>query len=288
MIPDDFECCVDYHYHQNNSIGSARGGSMHSLSILAGTGMKDLFTNPLLKGSPYTFQKAQNAEVDTPYGSVPVTSLLLNDKDGSEHRLRFIHRHHGVVTTPPHNIDYRANIHAATSLDVNTVLTIHSVGSLVSGFPPGSLGMACDMMDFSGIVSTFHDDDAVHVDVSRHFSHPLGEVVRSILQQAQPEVEVAQVVAQMTGPQFETRAEVEVLFRLGATAVGMTLSPEAKLLAELQIRQVALLASSNWASGRNPAGPDAQIAHHRVEDEAERTHGLIWDCILALLDAQIP
>ncbi len=247
--------------------------------------MKKLFANPSIEGSSYIVQSSLEEVVDTPNGPVPIHSLILDGKDGSEHRLRFIHRHHGVGTTPPHSINFRANAQAATLLDEDVVLTIHSIGSMAPNFPPGSLGMASDMIDFSGVVSTFHDDDAVHADISRHFSHPAGDIVRTILQQAQPGVDVDQIVAQMTGPQFETRAEIDALYRLGATTVGMTLSPEAKLLAELQIQQIALLASSNWASGKDPAGPDTQIAHHQVEGEAERAHELIWNCIFALLDS---
>lgn len=253
--------------------------------------MKQLSANPSLEHTGFVASNIEQENIGTPYGGVPVEKLMLSDERGGEHGLVFIHRHHGEGTTPPHMIEHRANIMAAGSFQPVALVTIHAIGSLASDFPPGSLGMAADVLDLTGVVSTFHDDDATHAPLSNRFSSALRDLVRPSLVEGQRSSDVEadllldHVVAQMSGPQFETTAEIEALHRLGATTVGMTLSPEARLAAELGLPQLALLVSSNWATGRDPAGPDAEIDHHSVEDEASRLQHLIWKCITTLLDA---
>ena len=259
---------------------------MKNLSIIGGTGMKSLFEHPLLEGSGFQLINRESVSVSTEYGSVPVTQLTLSS-GSEEHALNFIHRHHGPGVTPPHSVNYRANVTAAASSQPEAMLTIQSVGSLVPGLPPGTLGFAADILNLTGTVSTFHDDDAVHVDLSNHFRKELRDYLRPILMEQEintgAELFLDNVVAQMNGPQFETIAEVRALHILGATLVGMTLSPEARLVAELGLPQIGLVVSSNWASGFDPAGPDAAIDHESVEDKATQLHVLIWRCILALL-----
>ncbi len=255
--------------------------------------MKRLSEKPLLRHTRFVASDFEQQNVETPYGVVPVEKLILADDRGAEHGLVFIHRHHGKGTTPPHMIDYRANINAAASFQPTVLVTVHAVGSLSSKFPPGSLGLAADVLDLTGMVSTFHDENATHAPLSNHFGSALRDLVRPILVEGQQTSDVEadllldHIVAQMSGPQFETAAEIEALHRLGATTVGMTLSPEARLVAELELPQLGLLVSSNWATGRDPAGPDAEIDHHSVENEASRLQHLVWKCITTLLDADV-
>jgi 5'-methylthioadenosine phosphorylase len=268
---------------------------MQSISIIGGTGMKKLLDSPFLEGSGIELIANNGFIVETDFGEVPVDRLTMGTKEG-KFGLTFIHRHHGEdgKTTPPHKVNYRANVSAAAAASPEFVLTIHSVGTLIEGLPPGSLGLAADIIDFTGIVSTFHDDDAVHFDISNHFRPTLRTQLHPLITQSQSGISfgkggqvVEHIVAQMPGPQFETVAEIEALFRLGATTVGMTLSPEARLVCEKKLGQVALLVASNWAVGRHPDGPDIKVDHESVEAQAERLHKLIWQSITTLINGCI-
>ena len=90
-------------------------------------------------------------------------------------------------------------------------------------------------------------------------------------------------MAQCVGPQFESIAEIDALERLGAHAVGMTLGPESRLLSETGTPHVSLVCSSNWASGREPGDPSAQIDHHSVEAIASTMRLHVTECLLSLL-----
>lgn len=259
---------------------------MRSISIIGGTGMKKLFTHPHYLEFGFSEVLSQNIRVQTTYGNVPATIQIL-EKEGEQFQLQFIHRHHGLGTTPPHSLNHQANVTAANEGSPKMVLSIHSVGTLVRSFPPGTLGVASDYIDLSGRVSTFHNDDAVHTDLTDHFRPEFREELRPLLSEQQQETDVIleyeHVHAQMYGPQFETHGEIRALGILGATVVGMTMVPEAKLIAELGLPQLALLVSSNWAAGCDPRGKDVPVDHHLVEDQAKKLHSLIWRAILTML-----
>ena len=93
-------------------------------------------------------------------------------------------------------------------------------------------------------------------------------------------------MAQCIGPQFESPHEIDAIERLGANVVGMTLGPEQRLVSETGIPHVSLLCSSNWAAGRTPGEPDAEIDHESVDSMASNMRDLVSHCIIALLSGE--
>ena len=67
----------------------------------------------------------------------------------------------------------------------------------------------------------------------------------------------------------------------------MTLGPEQRLVSETGIPHVSLLCSSNWASGRTPGEPDAEIDHESVDSMASNMRDLVSHCIIALLSGEV-
>ena len=121
--------------------------------------------------------------VNTEYGSVP---LLIQDYDVNmtgKAKLFFLNRHHSAdsESTPPHIINHRANISAVASCNPDIVLSICSVGAVNPDFPPGMVGLAKQYVDFTGIVNTFFDDDAVHTSVTNPFDVELNIKLLKIL-----------------------------------------------------------------------------------------------------------
>lgn len=259
---------------------------MKAISIIGGTGMKKLFAHPHYQDFGFSEVSSENTRIQTNYGNVPATIQIL-EREGKQFRLQFIHRHHGIGTTPPHSLNCQANVKAANEGNPKMVLTIHSVGTLVDSFPPGTLGVVEDYIDFSGIISTFYNDDAVHTDLTDHFRPAFRAQLKPLLSEQQEETDTILTYehthAQMYGPQFESHAEIRALGILGATVVGMTMVPEAKLIAELGKPQLALLVSSNWAAGCDPRGKEVPVDHHLVEAQAKKLHRLIWRAILEML-----
>jgi purine-nucleoside phosphorylase len=60
------------------------------------------------------------------------------------------------------------------------------------------------------------------------------------------------VYAGLIGPQYETPAEIRMLQRLGADAVGMSTVHEAIQARALGLETVAFSCLTNWAAGLNP------------------------------------
>ena len=95
---------------------------MKRIAVIGGTGMKELVSganfgkNGSESGdSGISISTADKLEIETEYGVVPAEVLLLNCR-GEERRIFIVHRHHGNgKTTPPHLINYHANVKAAAS-----------------------------------------------------------------------------------------------------------------------------------------------------------------------------
>ena len=63
----------------------------------------------------------------------------------------------------------------------------------------------------------------------------------------------------------------------------MTLGPESRLVAETGIPHAAISCSSNWAAGRTPGDPSAEIDHHAVDAMAATLRTHVRSCIEGLL-----
>ncbi|MCS5536371.1 MAG: hypothetical protein NZ802_10995 [Candidatus Poseidoniales archaeon] len=251
---------------------------MARIAVLCGTGMTELATST--EGSTVeTFRS------DTPWGEVPCTLVRVEG-----HEILFIYRHHNPdgSVNPPHSIEHRANVHAATSFEPSVVVSVWSVGSMDSDFPPGVVGVADDLLDISGTVWTFHDDSAVHANRTEMFDRTLSFIAAEVLKSqdgAGPNA-YKQVVAQASGPQFESRSDVEAFHRLGATCANMTIGGEARCLSEKPQSHVGLLLSSNWAAGKDPEDALAPVNHHAVENLAASMRARVWGAIMAIATSQ--
>ena len=224
---------------------------------------------------------SRNSEirVDSQWGQVP--TILVETGLG---KLLLIDRHHqeGEARTPPHEIEHRANIHAAKSFSPDLILSVNSVGTMIEDLPPGMIGVAGDVLDLATRPWTFHDEDAIHADRTSIFDKKASEICSLSLSRNQKGTPNRLVVAQCVGPQFESPSEIDALVRLGADVVGMTLGPESRLIAETGIPHVAISCSSNWAAGRTPGDPSAEINHHAVDAMAANLRAEVRNCIEAL------
>jgi len=249
---------------------------MPRIAVICGTGMSAFST-----ALDSTASTPRPILADSKWGMVPIS--VVNHESG---QVFVIDRHHSdeEARTPPHEIDHRANVHAATSCSPDLIVSVNSVGSMVESMPPGTVGIASGILDLSIKPWTFHDDDATHADRTRPFDYRYSSVCEEVLSERQGNSPTGLVVAQCVGPQFESPSEIDALERLGAHVVGMTLGPEQRLISETGIAHVSLPCSSNWAAGRTPGEPEAEINHEAVDEMASQMRDLVSSCILALLE----
>lgn len=250
--------------------------AMARIAVLCGTGMSALTS--LMSSVPEA--ASESVTVESAWGEVPATITSVSSGE-----VVVIDRHHseGAKRTPPHEIEHRANVHAAASCLPDLVVSINSVGTMREDLRPGTIGVAGDVLDLAERPWTFHDDDATHADRSSPFDSHAVSVCCTELVNRQGGVLSGLIVAQCVGPQFESPSEVDALESMGADVVGMTLGPEARLVAETGLPHLAIVCSSNWAAGRTPGSPDAPIDHEAVDAMSGTMRERVGDCLMALL-----
>ena len=250
---------------------------MSRIAILCGTGMGSISESLINSTSGIS----ENIVVDSEWGQVPIESISSSSGD-----VYVVDRHHAIGGSrkPPHSIEHRANVHAATSCNPDLIISVNSVGSMIPDFPPGDVGVASGILDLSDRPWTFYDENAVHSDRTSPFDQAMSEIClnRLILDQGSAHREI--IVAQCVGPQYESPSEIDALEILGANVVGMTLGPEQRLISETGISHVAIICSSNWAAGRSPDNPLAEIDHTIVDKMASSMQVLITSCVISLLE----
>ena len=244
------------------------------IGVIAGTGMESLPNH-------IKFDKLLDLRSDTPWGSVPVRTIDVN-----ESIIFLIDRHHNNTTgnrTPPHMINHRANIYAMHSMNVDVIVSVNSVGTMSADFPPGSVGVVEDILDLFSPPITFFDQNAVHTDRTLLFSSIYRErLLNSDI--ANLSIKKGIVSAQSSGPQFETPAEINALMTMGAHVVGMTLGPESRLVSEKGTPHLAICCASNWAAGQDPSDSRAMIDHQHVESQADSSIPVVARSIMAIVE----
>ena len=253
---------------------------MNRIAVLCGTGMSAFSTSL----SSLVEATSELMVAESEWGEVPINVVSMSNGE-----VFVIDRHHspGESRTPPHAIEHRANVHAASSCMPDLLVSVNSVGSMIETMPPGTIGVGSGVLALSEKPWTFHDEDAFHSDRTNPFNDRYSEICAQTLIDKQGSAPSGVVGAQCVGPQFESPHEIDALERLGANVVGMPLGPEQRLVSETGIPHLSLLCSSNWAAGRTPGEPDAEIDHESVDSMASKMRDLVSHCIIALLSGDI-
>tara|TARA_Y100000768_G_scaffold253497_1_gene192603 strand:+ start:411 stop:1196 length:786 start_codon:yes stop_codon:yes gene_type:complete len=260
---------------------------MQRLGVIGGTGLIKMSLSNEMASSGLSLIRNDDVNVETKWGEVPLKCMSF--KKGDENReLIFLQRHHNgnMSNKPPHKINHKANIMALKDSGCEAILAVCSVGAISSELPPGKVVLANQYIDFTGVESTFHDEEAVFTSVTEPFSSIINSKLEKTLRNSQ-NLDSAENLFYTYwiahGPHFETRAEIDAIEKLGGHMVGMTMPREAKLACELEIPYVAVCISSNWAAGREPGDSSAVLNHKMVSSTANDKLGPVWDCLIELL-----
>jgi 5'-methylthioadenosine phosphorylase len=178
--------------------------------------------------------KVKKVRIRTPFGN-PSDVITIGSLEGM--RIAFLPRHGKGHHINPTELPVRANIYALKSLGVEWIISVSAVGSLKEEIHPLDLVIPDQLIDRTkSRVNTFFGRGLV-VHVS--FADPFCPVLSDILYQAA--VDVGAKVHKggtnlvMEGPSFSTKAESNLYRSWGASIIGMTALPEAKLAREAEI-----------------------------------------------------
>ena len=184
----------------------------------------------------------EEVRIDTPFGS-PSDAIILGTLDGT--RVAFLARHGRGHTLMPTELPFRANIYAMKSLGVEYLISASAVGSLKEAAKPLDMVVPDQFIDRTrNRVNTFFGEGLVgHIT----FGDPVCNALAAVLADAVAGLELPDVDLHrggtyvcMEGPAFSTKAESELYRSWGATIIGMTNLPEAKLAREAEIAYATL------------------------------------------------
>ncbi|MBM3934193.1 MAG: S-methyl-5'-thioadenosine phosphorylase [SAR202 cluster bacterium] len=201
--------------------------------------------------------------IKTPFGE-PSDKVVIGTLSG--HRVAFIPRHGRGHRYSPSEIPARANIYALKTLGVERLVSISAVGSLKEEVRPLDMLVPDQLIDRTRGFrpsSFFEKGIVAHVG----FADPFCPQLRASLH-ATSEKHVAThnsgTFVVMEGPQFSTRAESELYRSWGASIIGMTALPEAKLAREAEICYATLALVTDydcWRQGEEVVSVELVVAN---------------------------
>lgn len=184
----------------------------------------------------------EEIQIDTPFGS-PSDALIVGTLEGT--RVAFLARHGRHHTLMPSELPFRANIYAMKSLGVEYLISASAVGSLREEVKPLDMVVPDQFIDRTkGRVSTFFGEGLVaHI----AFGDPICRNLATVLTESIASLNLSEVTLHqggtyvcMEGPAFSTKAESNLYRSWGASIIGMTNLPEAKLAREAEMAYATL------------------------------------------------
>lgn len=184
----------------------------------------------------------EEVQISTPFGS-PSDAMILGTLEST--KVAFLARHGRNHTLLPSELPFRANIYAMKQLGVEYIISASAVGSLKEEVKPLDMVVPNQFIDRTkNRVSTFFGEGIVaHI----AFGDPVCHQLAGILAEAIATLNLPDVTLHrggtyvcMEGPAFSTKAESHLYRSWGATVIGMTNLPEAKLAREAEIAYATL------------------------------------------------
>ena len=221
------------------------------IGIIGGSGVKSI-----LKGN----QKI----LGTPYGPTP--NLTIGEIDSRP--AVFLPRHGENHSSPPHKVNYRANIWGLKSLGVERIIATNAVGAIDQQLTPGEIVIPSDIVDVTkSRIGTFYESSPVtHIDVSQPYCPKVREILTTSSLASGRNRPKDVVMGCTEGPRYETPAEIRMLRTMGCDIVGMTGAPEAFLARELEMCYASISFVSNMAAGlqRTLSAREVEVKGHET------------------------
>ena len=178
--------------------------------------------------------------------------------------------------------DVALPVRALAALGAETMLLTNAAGGLRPGMQPGDLMVMADHINLmwrNPLVGRVVPGEERFPDMS----DPYDAGFRQVAEETALElgIPVTQgVYAAMLGPSYETPAEIRMLARLGADAVGMSTVPEVLVARALGVRCLGISCITNLAAGLS----GQKLAHDEVMEVGAR----VRDRLAALVRGVLP
>lgn len=245
----------------------------YTIGILGGSG---LYAIPEVK-------IIEQREVDTPFGK-PSAPLTLAELNGV--KVAFLPRHGSGHELNPTAINVRANIYALKSVGVQWLVAVSAVGSLKESIAPRHLVVPDQIIDRTkSRVNTFFDDLAVHVGFADPFCSVLsGKIVDAAID-VNATFHTGGTYICMEGPLFSTRAESNLYRSWGASIIGMTALPEAKLAREAELAYGMVAVATDYDCWYTDEHVDVEMIIENLKVSLNTTQKILANLVPRLASA---
>lgn len=157
------------------------------------------------------------------------------------------------------------------ALGIGVLVVSNAAGSTRTEMGPGTIMLISDHLNLmyrNPLIGALQEGDSRFPDMSQPFDAELRALARDVAREQG--VSLAEgVYAALPGPSYETRAEVRMLGRLGADAVGMSTVPEVVIARARGVRVLGFSCVTNYACGLAVA----PITHEEVIETTARVAG---------------
>ena len=154
------------------------------------------------------------------------------------------------------------------ALGIKTLIVSTAAGGTRTGWPPGTIMLLSDHVNFmfrNPLIGPQEPGDTRFPDMSEPYDTELRQLAHAVAKEQG--VSLAEgVYFSEVGPSYETRAEIRMLIRLGADAVGMSTVPEVIAARALGLRVLGFSCITNYACGLSTA----PITHAEVLETTSR------------------
>jgi purine-nucleoside phosphorylase len=158
------------------------------------------------------------------------------------------------------------------ALGVKSLLLTNAAGGIHPGFRPGCLVLLCDHINLQGTNPLIGPNDESlgprFPDMSEAYSREFRELAHRAARELGIELYEG-VYAALSGPSYETPAEIRYLRAIGADLVGMSTVPEAIVASHMGMRTLAISCVTNLAAGISRE----KLSHTEVMETGERVRG---------------
>ena len=167
-------------------------------------------------------------------------------------------------------------------LGVHTLILTNAAGSLNTEFTPGSLMVISDHINLMGVNPLIGRNDERFgprfPDLTSTYDPDLQSIV--IEEATAMNIDMRRgVYAALTGPSYETPAEIHMVRTLGADAVGMSTVPEAIVARHMDMRVIGISCITNLAAGVS----NRPVDHSQVIATGERVRGQFTELLRSVI-----
>lgn len=239
-------------------------GEKAEIAIVLGSGLGP-FAQTLLKPSEICYEDIQNFPVSTVEGHAG--KLVFGEMNGKKLAV-MSGRFHFYEGYAMQQVVFAIRVFA--KLGIKKLIVTNAAGGINTSFTPGDLMMIDDHINLLGtnplIGPNLKDFGPRFPDMSTAYTPRLKDIALAAAKKQNIALKRGVYIA-VTGPSYETPAEIRMMRILGADAVGMSTVPEVIVARHMGMEILGISCITNMAAGIL----NQPLSHQEVFDTAEKT-----------------